>query len=160
MTDILLGNRTVASYPPQESVHALISLAAGRNPQSPALLVPTGSGGRNMVTYAQLEARAIRLAAGLRDCTYRSDLIGLVFERSIEMIVSILGVLKLGVRLSGFKLTPAKEAEGNAAAAEQEAKAAAGLSRPVAGRAKRDASACRPPIFPSSQACRQSAWAR
>eukprot|EP00966_Prymnesium_polylepis_P143164 3304476-Prymnesium_polylepis.1 len=92
-TDILAGNRTAAPYPPQDSVHALISLVAERNPHSAAVLAPTG---RAAVTYAQLEERATRLALGLRECIYWSDLIGLIFERSIEMIVSILGVLKLG----------------------------------------------------------------
>ena len=51
------------------------------------------------VTYAELDARTSRLAASigaLRVLSAKKRLVGLIFERSVEMVVAIFGVMKAG----------------------------------------------------------------
>ncbi len=55
------------------------------------------SDGTETLTYAQLNQRANSVAKGLRTKGVSPDtIIGLVFERSVDMIVGIIGVLKSG----------------------------------------------------------------
>ncbi len=53
--------------------------------------------GDERVTYAELSARAARVAGGLRAAgVRRGDVVAICMERSIEMIVAMLGVVKAG----------------------------------------------------------------
>ena len=53
--------------------------------------------GATTLTYAQLDARANQLAHALREQGVGPDaLVGLCIERSIEMVVGLLGILKAG----------------------------------------------------------------
>ncbi|MDT5030225.1 MAG: hypothetical protein QOC94_396 [Actinoplanes sp.] len=65
---------------------------AARHPDRTALV-----SGRTVLTYAQLDLAAARLAGGLRDAGLTGNqLVGIWLDRSVEMVVAILAVLKAG----------------------------------------------------------------
>jgi amino acid adenylation domain-containing protein len=73
-------------------LHELIEAQARRTPQRPALAFE----GRTL-TYAELERRAGALAAELARLGAGPDVrVGLFVERSLEMVIGILGILKAG----------------------------------------------------------------
>ncbi len=73
-------------------LHELIAAQARRTPDAIALAF---EGQR--LTYRELDRRASRLAQHLRQLEVGPDvLVGLLVERSLEMVVGILGVLKAG----------------------------------------------------------------
>jgi amino acid adenylation domain-containing protein len=73
-------------------LHELIEAQARRTPQRPALAFE----GRTL-TYAELARRAGALAAQLARLGAGPDvLVGLFVERSLEMVIGILGILKAG----------------------------------------------------------------
>ncbi len=73
-------------------LHELIEAQARRNAQAPAVVSQSGT-----LSYGELNARANRLARRLRALGVGPDArVGICFERGVEMIVSILGVLKAG----------------------------------------------------------------
>jgi amino acid adenylation domain-containing protein/non-ribosomal peptide synthase protein (TIGR01720 family) len=85
-------NDTAADYPSTACLHELFQAQARRVPDAPAVVC---DGVR--LTYAELDARADRLAHELVGLGVGPDiLVGLCLERGIEMIVSVLGVLKAG----------------------------------------------------------------
>jgi amino acid adenylation domain-containing protein len=97
-------NHTRREYPVRTTIHALFADQAARTPRRTALVWPSLSGtGRVMaacdshVSYDQLQRYADRLARQLRQEGLGScDIVGLMVERSIEMMVGILAVLKTG----------------------------------------------------------------
>ncbi len=83
-----------ATARPVESacIHELIRRQAARTPDAPALAC-----GPDQVTYPELDTRANRLAHFLRSLGVGSDVrVGVCVERSIDMVVAVLGVLKAG----------------------------------------------------------------
>ncbi len=73
-------------------VHEVIAQQAQRAPGATALLF-----GDEALSYAQLDRRANRLAHRLRSLGVGPDvLVGIAMERSVEMVVAILGILKAG----------------------------------------------------------------
>jgi amino acid adenylation domain-containing protein len=85
-------NDTEAAYPRQACVHGLFEAQAARTPGSVAVVF---EGER--VTYAELNARANRLAHHLRALGVGPDVrVGICVERSVEMVVGLLGILKAG----------------------------------------------------------------
>ncbi|PTL83575.1 hypothetical protein DAT35_08755 [Vitiosangium sp. GDMCC 1.1324] len=85
-------NRTERTYPREATVHALFEERARRCAQAPAVRY-----GDRTLTYEELETRAHRLARGLAARgVRRGDLVALRLERSPELIVSMLAVLKAG----------------------------------------------------------------
>jgi amino acid adenylation domain-containing protein len=81
-----------AAYPQDRCIHALFEAQAARNPQQVALVL-----GDQQLTYAALNARANRLARHLRGMGVGPDvLVAICVERSLEMIVGLLGILKAG----------------------------------------------------------------
>jgi natural product biosynthesis luciferase-like monooxygenase protein/amino acid adenylation domain-containing protein len=73
-------------------VHEMIEAQAGRTPDTAAVVF---AGER--ISYADLDARANRLAHHLIDLGVGPDtMVGLCVERSVELIVSMLGILKAG----------------------------------------------------------------
>jgi amino acid adenylation domain-containing protein len=73
-------------------VHSLIAGAAARAPEAVAV-----EQGEARLTYAGLEERAARLAGHLRRLGVGAEsIVGLAVERSPEMLVGLLGVLKAG----------------------------------------------------------------
>jgi amino acid adenylation domain-containing protein len=85
-------NRTATAYPQDTCVHELFEAQVERTPHNVAVVF-----GTEQATYAELNARANQLAHYLRESGVAAEtLVGICLERSIEMIVGILGVLKAG----------------------------------------------------------------
>jgi amino acid adenylation domain-containing protein len=84
-------NSTQVAYPPA-TLHALVEAQVRRSPEGVAV-----SFAGEQLTYAELDARANRLARHLRAAGVRPDsLVAVSLERSPELIVSVLGILKAG----------------------------------------------------------------
>jgi len=85
-------NNTERDYPTHLRLHQLIEAQVERSPDSTALISEHRS-----LSYRQLNAAANRLAHHLRSRGAGPDhLVGILMERSVEMVVSLLGVLKAG----------------------------------------------------------------
>ena len=85
-------NRTERDYPANTPLHELIRQQAERTPQVTAVVC-----GDEKLTYKELEQRANRLAGYLAELgVVRGELVGVCVERSVDMIVALLGVLKAG----------------------------------------------------------------
>ncbi len=85
-------NSTRAEYGREERLHRLIEEQVERTPEAVAVRFE----GRDL-TYRELNARANRLARFLRSCGVgRGERVGVCVERSLEMVVALLGVLKAG----------------------------------------------------------------
>jgi amino acid adenylation domain-containing protein len=85
-------NATDAEYPGDRCVHELFEAQAARTPDRVALVFE----GRRL-TYAALNAKANRLARRLRALDVKpDDRVAICLERSLEMVIGILGVLKAG----------------------------------------------------------------
>jgi natural product biosynthesis luciferase-like monooxygenase protein/amino acid adenylation domain-containing protein len=78
--------------PPDASVHALFSAQAARTPEAVSVSFEGGQ-----LTYGALEHRANQLAAYLRARGVRPGArVGVCLERSVELVVALLGILKAG----------------------------------------------------------------
>ena len=89
---LLEWNDTEREYYRDVCVHDLVSGQAAQTPDLPALIF-----GAETVTYAELDARAEKLASRLvRLGVGPGSLVGVYLERSIAMIVAVLGVHKAG----------------------------------------------------------------
>lgn len=85
-------NDTATNYPAHKSIHELFEEQVRRAPNTVAVIF-----GDTQITYAELDARADRLAHALRSFHVGPDvLVGICMERSIEMIIGLLGILKAG----------------------------------------------------------------
>ena len=85
-------NRTEAPLPVDLTVHGPIAAQAARTPDRTAIVFRDRS-----LSYAELEARAEALAAELRQLgVLAGDRVGIFAERSTEMVVGLLGILKAG----------------------------------------------------------------
>ncbi len=87
---LLEWNDTAAPYPREQSLHRLFEQQARRTPEAVALVFED-----TQLTYAELNARANRLAHHLRDLGVGPDvLVAVCAERSVEMVVALLATLK------------------------------------------------------------------
>jgi amino acid adenylation domain-containing protein len=85
-------NETARDYPAHLGVHELFERQAARTPDAVALVC-----GGESLTYRELNERANQLAHYLRGLGVGPEaLVGLLLERSAEMVVAVLGVLKAG----------------------------------------------------------------
>jgi amino acid adenylation domain-containing protein len=85
-------NRTAAEVPADRCIHELFEVQAERTPDAVAVRFEEES-----LTYAELNARANRLAHHLRNRGVGPEVrVGVLMERSLEMVVSLLAVLKAG----------------------------------------------------------------
>ncbi len=85
-------NTTRSEGPGAETITQLFAIQVNRSPDAPAVAF-----GDRELTYAELNARANRLAHHLRGLGIGAlARIGLCAERSLELIVGILGILKAG----------------------------------------------------------------
>jgi amino acid adenylation domain-containing protein len=85
-------NATQTPYPRDKCIHELFETQVARTPSNVAVLFED-----KQISYAELNARANRLAHYLREQGVRADtLVGLCVERSIEMVVGMFGILKAG----------------------------------------------------------------
>jgi amino acid adenylation domain-containing protein len=81
-----------ADYPRDATLPALFAAQAARTPDAPAVVF-----GGETLTYAELDARATRLARGLRSLGAGPGAhVALPAERSAELVVSIVGIAKAG----------------------------------------------------------------
>jgi len=89
---LLQWNATETPYPFEQTVHQLFEAQAARSPQAVAVKYHDQE-----LTYGELNGRANQLAHYLLQRGVRPDtLVGLCVERSVEMVVAILGILKAG----------------------------------------------------------------
>jgi amino acid adenylation domain-containing protein len=83
---------TDKEYPRGSSLHELIEDQVERTPEAPALIFES-----HRFSYREVNARANRLAHYLRQVGVGPDvLVGVCAERSVEMVVALLGVMKAG----------------------------------------------------------------
>ncbi|WP_445252994.1 amino acid adenylation domain-containing protein [Nodularia sp. NIES-3585] len=85
-------NKTQAEYPQNQCIHQLFESEVQRNPDAVAVVYEN-----QQLTYHQLNCRANQLAHYLRSLGVGADvLVGICVERSVEMVVGLLGILKAG----------------------------------------------------------------
>ncbi len=85
-------NETKAAYPDASTIHGLFEAQVRRTPEAIAV-VHEGQ----QVSYAELNARANRVAHALRRLGVGPDArVGLCAERSVELVIGLLGILKAG----------------------------------------------------------------
>ena len=79
-------------YPSDRRIHELFAAQAARTPEAVALI-----DGARRVAYRDLDARANRLANHLAALgVHRETPVAVCVERSVEMVVALLGILKAG----------------------------------------------------------------
>ncbi|MBR1240320.1 amino acid adenylation domain-containing protein [Bradyrhizobium sp. AUGA SZCCT0274] len=80
------------AYPDRRPIHRYIEAQVDRTPDAVAVETLTDS-----ITYAELEQRANRLAHALNAASAGPEnLVGVCLDRSIEMVVALVGILKAG----------------------------------------------------------------
>ncbi|MEH2435907.1 MAG: non-ribosomal peptide synthase/polyketide synthase [Nostoc sp.] len=83
---------TGVDYPLDKCIHQLFEEQVQRTPDAVAVVFED-----QQLTYQQLNSRANQLAHYLKSLGVRADmLVGICVERSIEMVVGLLGILKAG----------------------------------------------------------------
>ena len=87
-----LFNATEIAYPQKTLIHELFEEQVERTPDTVAVIYEQVS-----LRYAELNAKANQLARYLRERGVGPDqLVGICVERSLEMVVGLLGILKAG----------------------------------------------------------------
>src|SRR5271166_428145 len=85
-------NDTATDYPKDRCIHSLFEEQAEKTPDAAAVVF-----GERRLSYRELNARANRLAHHLRKLGVGPEvMVGICVERSLEMIVGLLGILKAG----------------------------------------------------------------
>ncbi len=85
-------NETNRAYPLDKGMHELIAEQTRKRPDAVAVVLE-----QQQLTYSELDARANQLAHHLLSLGVRRDVpVGICLERSFELVVSILAVLKAG----------------------------------------------------------------
>ncbi|HWP43650.1 MAG TPA: condensation domain-containing protein, partial [Blastocatellia bacterium] len=85
-------NDTYVKYEHELCLHELVEASAGRLPDAIAVIAEGGC-----ITYRELNERANQLARHLRKLGVGPEkLVGICAERSVELIVGMLGILKAG----------------------------------------------------------------
>ena len=85
-------NATAHEFPDGACLHELFERHVALNPDAPAVFF-----GERSLTYGEVEAQANQLAHALRRRGVGPDLlVGLCVERSIHLVIGVLGILKAG----------------------------------------------------------------
>ena len=85
-------NDTTAEFPQDVCLHQLIEQQVARTPEQVAVVFE-----EEKVSYRELNERANQLAHHLRSLGVKAESpVGILLERSVEMVVALLGVLKAG----------------------------------------------------------------
>ena len=89
---LAIWNATQRSYPLDACIHQLVAMRAADMPDAVALVM-----GELTLSYRELNQRANQLAHYLQAFGVQSNvLVGLRVERSLDMVVGLLGILKAG----------------------------------------------------------------
>src|ERR1051326_3066126 len=89
---LLRWNNTAHEYPSEQCIHDLFAAQAARTPHAPAQFYED-----EVLTYAELNGRANQLAHHLQALGVGPEVtVALLLERSIDMMVAVLAVLKAG----------------------------------------------------------------
>ncbi|MFN6464049.1 MAG: amino acid adenylation domain-containing protein, partial [Nostoc sp. DedVER02] len=89
---LLLWNDTGVDYPQDKCIHQLFEEQVERTPDAVAVVYEN-----QHLTYHELNCRANQLAHYLKSLGVKADvLVGICVERSLEMVVGLLGILKAG----------------------------------------------------------------
>jgi amino acid adenylation domain-containing protein len=85
-------NSNASAYPQDKCFHQLFEAQAERNPESVAIIYKD-----EKLTYGELNRRANKVAHYLRSLGVKPEtFVGICVERSLEMVVGLLGILKSG----------------------------------------------------------------
>ncbi|MEE1910505.1 AMP-binding protein, partial [Pseudomonas inefficax] len=85
-------NRNTVAFPDERSIHELIEAQVATAPEAPAVTF-----GEQTLSYGELNRRANQLAHKLIERGVGPDvLVGIAMERSLDMVVGLLGILKAG----------------------------------------------------------------
>src|SRR5947199_722230 len=85
-------NATQSAYPAEQCVHQLFEEQARHGPEAIALVYENQT-----MTYGELNKRANQLAHRLQQLGVETEkCVGLCMDRSLEMVVGLLGILKAG----------------------------------------------------------------
>ncbi|HXW13582.1 MAG TPA: amino acid adenylation domain-containing protein, partial [Terriglobia bacterium] len=85
-------NRTEADYPRDATIHQLFEVQAARSPEAVAFISESGN-----LSYGDLDRRSNQLARHLRNQGAGPEtFVGMCLERSPEVVVALLAVLKAG----------------------------------------------------------------
>ncbi|HKI72397.1 MAG TPA: amino acid adenylation domain-containing protein, partial [Verrucomicrobiae bacterium] len=85
-------NRTQTDYPQEKTISALYEAQAARTPDAVAVVF-----GEQHLTYRELNQAANQLAHHLRKLGVQPDtLVGVCLDRSLDLVVGLLGILKAG----------------------------------------------------------------
>jgi len=91
-TRLIARSSNVQELPPYKTLHALFEEQVVRNPDAIAVRYEN-----EQLTYAELNARANQVARYLQAWGVKREvLVGICIDRSIEMVVGLLGILKAG----------------------------------------------------------------
>ena len=94
---LLHFNDTRADYPREKLIHELYEEQAARTPDAAAVIDMAQGPGRGALTYGELNETSRRLAGELAGKGVQPGaVVGIMVERSLEMVVGILGILKAG----------------------------------------------------------------
>lgn len=91
-------NNNQVSYPREQCIHQLFEAQVEKTPDAIAVVLPaTESRKSQQLTYRQLNDRANSLAVQLQFMGIKpGTFVAIAMERSVEMLVGILGILKVG----------------------------------------------------------------
>ena len=105
---LVTWNATAAPFASNARVHDLVAEQAARSPDAVAVRSDDSE-----LTYAELDERSGRLASHLRELGVESEaLVGVCMRRSIDMVVSLLGILKAGGAFVPLEPDPAQGPAG------------------------------------------------
>ncbi|XCN72937.1 MAG: AMP-binding protein [Candidatus Electrothrix aestuarii] len=97
---LIAWNDTTVDYPADKTLADLFEEQAAKSPENIAVVFPSAGSGRaedQRLTYCELNEKANQLAHALIEQGVRPDtLIAICAERSLEMIIGLLGILKAG----------------------------------------------------------------
>jgi tyrocidine synthetase-3 len=85
-------NNTQTAYPKDKTIHCLFEEHVEKTPNHVAVIL-----GEEQLTYRELNEKANQLARVLRSKGVQADrIVGIMVERSLEMMIGILGIMKAG----------------------------------------------------------------
>jgi len=85
-------NDTATDYPRDKTIHELFEEQVERTPDNVSLVFEN-----SQLSYSELNKKSNQLARTLREKGVKADdIVGIMIERSLEMIIGIMGILKAG----------------------------------------------------------------